>query len=226
MIKPVKGIFLLFLLFNCIRLLSQDNDAMLWMSANLEKKITPDLSFTFSEEVRMYENVTEVGMVFSDAGLGYKIGSRFRVEAHYRFISRKNIDNSYDKSHRYYFDLTYREKIKPLTFLLRGRFQSQYTNVFSSQEGAKPANYARIRLTVKADAGRKIKPYMYAEPFFWLNAPGGVLFDNMRYCAGVEYSFNRIHMIDLYYMIQQEYNLPHPGTDFIIGIGYYFTFPE
>jgi hypothetical protein len=31
-------------------------------------------------------------------------------------------------------------------------------------------------------------------------------------------------MIDLHYLICKEYNVKHPETDYVIGLGYYFTF--
>jgi hypothetical protein len=224
--KPLKGFILLFLTFSGMIAWSQENDAGLWLNLNLEKKITPAFSFSFSEEVRMYENITEVGIIFSDIGLAYKFGPRFRISANYRFINKKRLDDSYDNRQRYYVDLLYREKITPLILLFRVRFQSQYTDIFTSPEGKIPDYYSRTKLTLKLDIDKRIKPYLYAESFFKLGNPEGILFDGIRYSAGIEYSINRLHMVDLFYMIQKQYNVNNPETDFIVGIGYFFTLPD
>jgi hypothetical protein len=224
--KILTGFVFLFFSFSGMITRSQENDAGLWLSLSLEKKITPALSATFSEEVRLYENITEVGIVFSDIGFAYKFGNRFRISANYRFINKKRLDDSYDNRQRYYFDFIYREKITPLVLLFRARFQSQYTDIFSSPDGKIPDYYSRAKLTLKLDIDKRIKPYVYAESFFKLKNPEGILFDGIRYCAGIEYSFNRLHMLDLFYMIQKEYNVNNPETDFIVGVGYYFTLPD
>ena len=211
-ISPVKGIF------------AQVKDAGLWLSLNVEKKITPVLSACFTEEVRMNENITEVGTIFSDIGLFYHVGKRLKAGGGYRFSNKRNIDDSYDNRHRYYFDLGYREKLKPVTILLRTRYQSEYNNIYSSEKGSVPTNHARVKLTLKYDLPKKFEPYLYAESFFWLNNPLYGPFDQIRVCGGVEYTFNRMHMIDVFYLFQKEYNVIHPETDYVTGVSYYFTF--
>jgi hypothetical protein len=46
----------------------------------------------------------------------------------------------------------------------------------------------------------------------------------MRFGAGVEYTFNRMHMIDLQYLIRHEKNAVNPETDYVVGVSYYLTF--
>ena len=77
---------------------------------------------------------------------------------------------------------------------------------------------------VKYDIQEKIEPYVYAETFFKTGVPAGQSFDELRLCAGVEYAFNRMHKIDLHYLICREYNVKNPETAYVIGAGYYFTF--
>jgi hypothetical protein len=224
--KILTGIVFLFLAFSGMIAYSQVNDAGLWLSLNVEQKITPAISISFSEEMRMYENITEVGAVFSDIGLTCKFGSRFKISANYRFTNKRRLDDSYDNRQRYYFDFTYREKLTPVILLFRARFLSQYTDIFKSPTGKIADYYSRTKLTVKLDIFKRIKPYLYAESFFKMNNPEGILFNNSRYCAGVEFSFNRLHMVDLFYMIQKECNVNNPETYYIVGIGYYFTIPD
>jgi hypothetical protein len=212
------------LLFLFTRAFSQVNDAGLWASLNAEKKITPRLSITLSEELRMNENVTEIGTYFTDAGVTYKIGKLFKVSVDYRFTQKRRLDDSYSKRHRLYLDLSARKKFKPVIITFRTRFQTQYADIYSSTDGKIPEYYSRNKLTFKFDPDKKFVPYVYSEIFTPLNKSTGLCIDNARYCAGVEYEFNRMHKVDVFYLVQKEYNVNDPETDFVAGIGYYLTF--
>jgi hypothetical protein len=225
--KRIIIIYLFFLFFNCVfflKVFSQENDAGLWGSLNMEKKINPVLSMTLSEEIRMNENITEPGTVFTDAGINYKIGKLLRISLNYRFILKRSLDDSYSKRHRLYLDIAIRKKIKPIVISLRTRFQSQLTDFYTSADGKVPEYYSRNKLTLKLDLDKKYRPYLCSEMFTPLSKNARIILDNARYCAGIEYEFNRMHAVDVFYLIQKEYNVNDPRIDFITGIGYYLTF--
>lgn len=220
-----RYIFLFAFIICFFQSFSQVNDAALWFSTNAEKKITPALTATLSEEFRLNENITELGTFFTDAGVKYKFNKLVRVSVNYRFVNKRYTDDFYSKRHRYYFDLTIREKVKPFVFQFRTRFQSQYADIFSSNEGKIPSYYSRNKFTVKLDFDKKVMPYFYTELYTPLNDPGSVYYlDNVRYCAGIEYKINLIHSLDIYYMLQREYHVNNPETDYIIGVGYNVIF--
>ena len=77
---------------------------------------------------------------------------------------------------------------------------------------------------MKFDTDSKFEPYVYTETFFRLSVPAAESLDLVRWCAGVEYAFNRMHMIDLHYLIQKEMNVKNPVTDYVIGLSYQFSF--
>ncbi len=219
-----KIIVYIFFLLSGSGLFAQVNDARLWASVNIEKKITSSFSFTISEEIRMNENISEVGSFFTDAGFRYKINKLIRISANYRFTNNRQLDNSYSQRHRYYFDLSLRKKIKPVTFTFRTRFQSQYTDINCSPDWQVPEYYTRNKLTMDFDLDKKYSPFISAEAYTPLFSGNGLYIDNVRYCAGFDYQFNRAHEIELFYMLQKEYNVNNPQNDYIVGIGYYFTF--
>jgi hypothetical protein len=227
MIKISHFIFLLCLMFllNTRTTFAQYNDAGTWISINAEKKITPVFSFTLSEEGRFNENFCELGTFFTDAGLSYKVNKLIKVSLNYRFTNKRKIDDSYSVRHRYYVDLSIRKKFKPIILSFRTRFQSQYTDMFSSSTGLMPSYYSRNKLTLKFDLDKNYTPYISAELFSPLNNPdGGIFIDNTRYAVGIEYTFNRMHSLDIFYLIQRECNVNNPETDYIIGLGYYLNF--
>lgn len=202
----------------------QTKDAQLWTSVNFDKKLNNMFSLSVSEELRFTDNISEIGTFFTDLGIAFKLNKNWRLSGNYRFTNKQRLDDSYSKRHRYYFDLVYRNKFEKLTLSLRTRFQAQYADVNSSATGQVPEYYSRNKMSLKYDLNKKYTPYAAAEIFLPLNGGKGIYIDNVRYSAGLEYSFNKISSLDIFYMIQQEYNKANPETDFVIGLGFNHSF--
>jgi hypothetical protein len=224
MIRNPGHLFLFLLILAGNSLLAQVNDAQLWSSVNLEKKLTPALSIGFTEEVRIIENITEVETIFSEIGVSYRFWKRFKLGAAYRFTLKRRLDDTYEKRNSWYVEGSYHEKIKPFRLVLRLRYQSKYAEGFTSEKSGIPKNHIRTKLMVQYDLSKKIEPYVYAETFFKTGVPAAESFDELRLCGGVKYSFNRMHKVDLHYLFCREYNDTNPETAYVIGAGYYFTF--
>ncbi|MCX6266736.1 MAG: DUF2490 domain-containing protein [Bacteroidetes bacterium] len=224
MIKIPRHLLLVFLFLAGESLYSQVSDAQLWLSVNLEKRLTPALAIEFTEEVRMNENMTEAGTIYSDLGISYRFLKQFKIGGSYRLAMKRRLNDTYERMNSWYVDGSFREKFKPIGLALRLRYQSRYSEAFTSEKAAIPKNHLRTKLTVKYDLQKKFEPYLYAETYFRTGVPASVSFDQLRLCAGIEYSFNRRHMVDLHYLFCREYNAVNPETDYVIGIEYYFTF--
>jgi long-subunit fatty acid transport protein len=219
-----KLLFFLFFYFITASLYAQVNDAGLWTSINIDKKISKKFSISLSEEIRFNENISEMGSIFTDAGINYKINKIIRISGNYRFINKRRIDDSYSQRHRYYFDFSIRTKFQYFTLMFRTRYQSQYKDIYSSPDGKVAENYIRNKLTIKYELDKKWSFYGSFEMFSPLRTYDKILFDNLRYNAGIEYSINKMHSIDLSYLIQKEYNVKNPWTDYVICVGYNFSF--
>jgi len=224
MSRILRRILLLLLLLTSLHLHAQVKDAGLWMSVNVEKKITPAFSAAFSQELRMNENISEVGTIFSDIGLQYKAGKHLKFAAMNRYSKKRRLDDMYDIQWSQYFDVTYKQDLKPLTFNLRMRYQLKNAELLSSDEGASASNLLIPKLTLKYDLARKYEPYFFAEPYYQLNVTPDKMLDQFRFCGGVTFTFNRMHEIDLHYFIQNKYTSKQPYTDYVIGLDYSFTF--
>jgi hypothetical protein len=205
------SVFLSLFLITSISGIAQVKDAGLWMSVSVEKKVTPLFSAVFSEELRMVENMSEAGTIFSDIGLQYKAGKHLKFAAMYRYSKKRLPDDSYDTRWSQYIDIAYKQDIKN-------------SELLSSSEGTSAANLLIPKLTIKFDTGKSYKPYVFAEPYYNLSAPSDKVLEQLRFCAGVEYTFNRMHALDLHYIIQDKYTSNQPSADFVIGIDYAFTF--
>lgn len=224
MIKRLLRLLFLPALLTWSGLAAQVNDAQMWLTAEVEKKITPALSAAFTEEVRLTENMSEVGAVYSDLGVNYKFLKRFKVGAFGRFTLKRRLDDTYQPFWSWYAELTAREKFKPVGLALRLRYQSRYAEYGTSERAAIASNHIRAKLTVKFDLDLKLEPYVYAETYFRTCVPAYQSFDQLRLCAGVNYAFSRRHAVDLHYLVAREFNAVNPETDYVIGLGYVLTF--
>ncbi|PKP22998.1 MAG: hypothetical protein CVU05_01475 [Bacteroidetes bacterium HGW-Bacteroidetes-21] len=211
-------------LFAFTGLHAQVNDAGLWASVNIEKKLTQAWSLNLSEELRLYENYTELGTVITDFGLNYKFNKNFRISGNYRFVNKREVADYYSSRHRFYIDLTIREKVKPLVFTGRVRMQHQYEDVFTSENGYIPENYIRTKATCKLDLDKVYSPYISGEIYNPLFSGTATYIDKVRYSAGIDYSLNNASSLDVFYMIQSEYNTKNLRKDFVLGLGYSFKF--
>ena len=203
---------------------AQVNDAGLWTSVNVEKKIISRLTVSLTEELRFNENISELGTAFTEIGADYKFNKFVSFGASYRFIQKRRVDDFYSLRHRYNMDLSLKYKIKKIGITLRERFQTQYSDVNTSENGKVPERYLRNKLTLKYDLDKKYMPFISAELFYQLSNPRGNEFDNVRYAAGFDYEINKRMSASLFYIINKEFNVNDPWTEYIIGTGFTFSF--
>lgn len=213
------------MILSTLPLTAQVKDAGLWTSVTLEKKFTQRLDLSFTEELRFNENITELGTIFSDIGLGYKLGkdNLLGISFNYRFISRRQLNDSYSQRNRYYTDITVKKGFGMIVPILRTRFQWQKNDLFSGEDNA-PDIHMRNKLTLKYDPGKQFKPFVSAEIFTQLNhRSGNLLNDNVRYAAGVDYDINEHHAFGIGYMLDREMNVKNPRYSYIVTLGYKLT---
>lgn len=203
---------------------AQVSDAQLWTSINIEKKFTQSFSIGFTEELRFNENISELGTIFSDIGLMYKFGPKgaIRTSINYRFANKRRVDDSYSNRHRYYADITLRKKFGDLTPIYRARFQSQYEDLLSDDEGRLPEYYFRNRVLLKYSPDKQYKPFIGVELYTRLKDE---VFkrsynDNVRFSVGVDYEFNEKNAISVGYLVDREFNRRNPERNYAITLTY------
>ncbi|PCJ86400.1 MAG: hypothetical protein COA57_06165 [Flavobacteriales bacterium] len=224
-IIEMKKCFLLFtlyfLLFTCI---AQVNDAWLWTRFRIEKMFSETFSISLREEFRFDENISELGGHLTDIGATYTPKKFIAFGVHYRFSGRKRLNDSYNQRHRYYLQVSLKGKADKLSVTLRNRYQSQYTDIYTRENGQTPTNLWRTKLTMKLVSKKKIAPFISTEWFYRLNDREFNDFEKMRYIAGLEYQVDKRNRVDLFYLIQSKLNDANPRTDYVSGIGYKYAF--
>jgi hypothetical protein len=218
-----------FLIILTIGILSQSfaqtiNDAGLWCTFNVEKKLTQKFGVFLTEEYRLKENFSRNNLFYTDLGLFYKPFDLIKVSLSYRCIEKFQLDKSISFRHRIMLDVLLKKKVEKFVLSFRQRLQTEYRNVYSSELGSIPEWYTRSKLTVKYDLDKPITPYVAVELRYQINNPRSVevnkLWHRARYIAGLDYKRNDKHTFGVYYLIQREWNVSSPQNLYIVGLEY------
>lgn len=212
---------LLFILFFDLFLISysQVDDAGLWLSININKKINKKWSVNISQGFRYNENITELGSFFTDIGATYKINKTIRLSGNYRYAYKRLLDNTYSQRHRFYADINIRSKLYFLQIIYRIRIQNQFKEFAQLSEENVLKYYLRNKLSLIYPINKNWNYYISFENYTPLF--NEILFtDNIRYTVGTEYSINKSSSFEISYIIQKEYNVKNPYTYYVLGLSY------
>lgn len=202
-------------------------DAWLWTTLSLDKKLNKKFTLNFDQELRLFDNMSRVNLFFSTVTLDYKLSKAFKFSLAYRFINKNQFDY-YSKRHRMYFDAAFKQKIKKnFLFTYRVRLQGQVRDYYSSDNGRMIESYIRN----KFDLGysyKKFTPYVSAEFRYQLTNPrfqvGDSEFNRGRYTGGCEYDFDKKNTLNLYFMLQHDYQTLNYEEDFVYGMQFSHSF--
>lgn len=221
--KPVILIFCS-LLISTSAFSQATEDAGLWSTFNLDKKLNDKFSLFMTEEFRLRENFTRVNLFYTDLGVQYQLAKFLKIALAYRLIEKNLIDDTYSYRHRVMLDITLKKKIGSFAVSYRQRLQREVRNIQTSESGFMPEWYSRNKLAIKYDLGKPITPYIAAEFRYQINNPRLVeanrLWSRSRYFVGLDYKKSDKHAFGLFYMIQREFNVSAPQNLYIVGLEY------
>ncbi len=212
--------FIVFLIISANGLFAQTRDFGIWTNLSLGKKVNNRLDFTLTESVRFDENATQLAQHLTSLTASFKITKKLSVSSTLRYAQKFKYDKSINLKSRFQIGFLYKVRIKNLGINLEERFQSQLTNVKRVDNWEIPSNYMRTRITVKYDFKKKIEPFFSTELFYNV----GVNFDNLRSRLGFSYEIDKFQSFKVFYMIDKEFNVKNPSTNYILGLGYKFSF--
>jgi len=205
---------------------SQTQDAQLWENITLSKKLTGTTAIGVNHEGRFANNISQFHYAYLDFGFFKYFGKHFKTALDYVLVW-KVVEDRESWRHQWYVALSYKTKLeKRIPFDFREEYQQQYQDIYSSDLGRYPENYFRSKLTISYDFKHfpfyKFKPYVASEVYYHLdnNNKYGRGFDRIRYFIGNFYSFNKKTQLELYYMIEDNFNINNPPVNFVMGIGF------
>lgn len=202
---------------------AQQQDAGMWLSANIEKKINKNLKIAVAQEFRLQENYSQLGTYFTNVALQYKISKSFSASFNYRFLEKKQINLLYQTRNRFYLDVAYKYKADKWNFILRTRFQNQVKSISFDKDYSDPQYYWRNKISIKYSF-KDFTPYTSVEIFNPLDNPKGNYINEIRYAIGSDYELSKKNTVGGYFLIDREQNVNDPLTAFIIGVEYTYAF--
>ena len=186
-----------------------------WASVEVSKKLTKKFAVEFEEEVRIFQNLTQIDRFLTSPGVVYSFNKYFRAGAGYAWIYDHDLnDEMWRNRHRYYGYLQGKMDWGRFTFSLREKFQTTYYKEKDQQY----KSYLRSKLGISYDIkGFKAEPYLSAEMHYRLNNPDGNEIENWRYTLGVEYPFGKNFAVDGFFRLNRDVNVKNPVNMTIIG---------
>lgn len=206
---------------------AQYDDAGMWNTINVEKKLKNNFSVFITEEFRLKENFSQINLFYTNVGVGYRPYNFLKVEFIYRSIEKKLITDFYSIRHRLMLDITLKKKYGDFSLSYRHRLQAEVRNVNSSDNGSIPEWYSRNKVEVKYDLHKKYTPYTSCELRYQIDDVRNIESDDTwhraRYVLGFEYEINKKNTFGVYYLIQHEWNVSIPENLYILGLEYSLT---
>ena len=206
---------------------AQYDDAGMWNTINVEKKLKNNFSVFITEEFRLKENFSQINLFYTNVGVGYRPYNFLKVEFIYRSTEKKLITDFYSIRHRLMLDITLKKKYGDFSLSYRHRLQAEVRNVNSSDNGRIPERYSRNKFEVKYDMHKKYTPYASCELRYQIDDVRNIESDDTwhraRYVLGMEYELDKKNIFGIYYLIQHEWNVSVPENLYIIGLEYSLT---
>jgi hypothetical protein len=203
---------------------AQYNDAQFWENVSLDKDLLRQWNLHFNHEGRIVDNDSRFVYGYGDLGLTYKFNRHLKFSADYVIVF-KQTDKRFSTRHQWYLDYTYKWKVHRFEIAWRQMFQQQVQDIYSSDFGTVPDNYLRNKFTftynIKKGKFRRLKPYTAAEFYYRVSNhdEDGYGFNRNRYYLGAFYSFNKKTELEVYDMIERNYNIKNPPTNYVVGLG-------
>ena len=198
-----------------------------WTSIGLKYKLNKKWSFELEEQLRLDENISEIGEYFTQLNAEYSISKNFDIGGGLRYIrenDNKGNIQGYENYFRFNLDASYKHKINNFSIKYRLRYQNKNELGVSTDDG----DYAKQNLRFKTSIGYDIKkwkldPKFSAEIFNHFEEGEDNGFSKYRLTLGTDYKIKNFGKIGLFYRMEKELNVDIPETTNIIGLKYTYT---
>lgn len=203
---------------------SPQNDFHGILGLNIEKKISRSFSLiVFNQEI-FNQNLSELGTSLLDVGINYKLNRHFSLGLDYRFISHRNLNNSYEKRQMLIADITYWKGFHNFSLAARVRFSNQYYDQLMAENYKPAAAYNRDKVTLRYRISYYLSPYVSGEIFFPLNNTERNGINRFRGTGGFFYTFNDHLRSEWYYAVSVGFNRKTNNTVYAAGSSWYYRF--
>ncbi|MGB1003344.1 MAG: DUF2490 domain-containing protein [Salibacteraceae bacterium] len=206
-----KSLFIFILwnaLFWCNYSFAQNQDFGIWTGVKVTKKIEKKASVFGEVQVRTMHNVNTIENIFFQVGGGYSFTKWYELGGAYRYSNWGDFDVN-----RFDIDNTFKFKKKKNNFALRLKYQKSF--VTHKIKGYR----LRIRFKYSYKLNKKFKPYFKAQ-YFYSNLYDFKNWHQQRYSIGAVVRLAKKNYVDIFYQIENEFNVASPATNFVLGLKY------
>nr|MBK9653106.1 DUF2490 domain-containing protein [Bacteroidota bacterium] len=151
-----------------------------------------------------------------------KISRHFSLDARYRFVTIRNLENFYDNRNMIYTDITYTKGISRFSIMARGRLQRQFYGSMNNENLISYRDYSRTKLQIKYKINYYLSPYISAEMHFPINNPLRKTFDQWRQTAGIVYTLNNKLKFEIFLQSQELTARKNKKNNYITAFNVYY----
>lgn len=200
---------------------AQEEDFQSWNNISVSKEIVDDLNVNFKQEVRLFNNATDLKDYITVIGANYRLNKYAKFGALYRLTVANDFDQSTSYEHRWYADAALRYRKSRFILGYRFRYQLSYDDFTINNW-----SHIRNRFSVKYDIPKsKILPFTEYEFYYALNNPIKNTIEKSRFTMGLEYGVTKYLDLSAYYRIQKRRTYgSKPYNRYILGISASFNF--
>ena len=208
------------LLLTSVGVKAEGDDFGIWTDANVEKKVSRNLSIDAGVEMRTRDHVKTVDRWSGSIGASYKLTDWLKASADYTFLYDNNekwndkqtkVASFWGVRHRFNVSLTGSVDFGNLSVSLRERWQYTYRpektvertkvsngKVEDKTYNGKGKNVWRNRLQLKYKLTSLWRPYVNGETYV-----AGSGLEKYRLSAGTEIRLSKKHSFDVKYLFQK-----------------------
>ena len=187
---------------------SQGSDFQSWTNLKISKKVYKRTNIIIKQAIRFRENSTLISKNFTDLKLSYKIKKTdLLLSLGYRFIDEVDLDGSSDLQNRYFLDFSSAYKYKRYKLSIRERIQ--YQGNYSDYKAL-----FRQKFNVSYNVRKTpFRPFLQFEYFINFDDE----FEKLRYTLGFSHPLLKDLDVDLFYRVQQMFNVSNLQNLYIFG---------
>jgi len=208
---------------------SAQSDFGVWTGVDVRVPITKKLDAGMQLESRFANNVSTVDKSFISPYVKYDLHKHIGLGLAYRFGNRPTTGLFGGETyHRIGLDANIKNLLELFMEKTRLKLDARLRYTHGWDKGDLNNDNFRTRVKLSYDLPKtKLKPHVATEFFLHFNdqityTSTGVIgnhrFNKYRLRLGIEYPINKRHELNLYYIVEPEFE--SPDTDFILGLGY------
>jgi hypothetical protein len=199
--KVLLSIALLFV-FGFWRSQTNSDDAQLWLSLKLEKRITDHFGVFLNLKGRAVNNAMVPGRGAADLELFYKFSKNIKIQGGYVYVQKLRQNGTYRTLHQLRASVILKKDVRRWSFIYRNMLQARTRSFMEASDNYNFYYYDRNKLTLKYELNKRFSLYGAEEVYIPLNNPQVKGLSRSRSFLGTLMNVTKRQQLELYFMYQ------------------------